>query len=75
MLQILEDLDKNSPSTVKDIILRVEGLTELPGRKKTTSLYSAYSYSLTRLSEHGFIEWVAPYGITERGRKYITSRA
>ena len=30
MLQVLEDLDENSPSIVKDIILRVEELEELP---------------------------------------------
>ncbi len=71
MLQVLEDLDDNSPSIVKDIILRVEGLEELPGRKKTKTIYSAFNYSLTRLLEHGFIEWVAPYRITEKGERYI----
>ena len=71
MLQVLEDLDENSPSIVKDIILRVEKLDELPERKKTKYFYSAFNYSLTRLLEHGFIEWVAPYRITEKGERYI----
>ncbi len=71
MLQVLEDLDDNSPSIVKDIILRVQELEELPSRKKTKTLYSAFNYSLTRLLEHGFIEWVAPYRITETGERYI----
>ena len=71
MLQVLEDLDENSPSIVKDIILRVQELEELPSRKKTKTLYSAFNYSLTRLLEHGFIEWVAPYRITETGERYI----
>ena len=75
MLKILEDLDKNSPSIVKDIIIRVEEVKELPSRKKTKSLYSAFNYSLTRLLEHGFIDWVAPYRITEKGERYITCRA
>ena len=71
MLKILEDLDENSPSIVKYIILRVQELEELPSRKKTKTLYSAFNYSLTRLLEHGFIEWVAPYRITETGERYI----
>ncbi len=71
MLEILEDLDDNSPSIVKDIILRVEGLDELPERKETKSFYSAFNYSLTRLLEYGFVEWVAPYRITEKGERYI----
>jgi len=75
MLQVLEDLDENSPSIVKDIILRVEGLEELPGRKRTKSIYSAFNYSLTRLLEHGLVEWVAPYRITEKGERYIRSCA
>ncbi len=71
MLEILEDLDENSPSIVKDIIIRVEGLEELPIRKRTKSLYSKYSSSLVRLLEHGFIDRVAPYKITVKGERYI----
>ncbi len=74
MLEILEDLDENSPSKVKDIIIRVEGLEELPGRKRTKSIYSAFGYSLTRLLEHGFIARVPPYRITVKGERYIRRR-
>ena len=75
MLKILEDLEENSPSIVKDIIIRVEGLEELPSRERTKSLYSHYRSSLVRLLEHGFIDWVAPYRITDKGERYIKSCA
>ena len=75
MLEILEDLEENSPSIVKDIIIRVEGLEELPSRERTKRLYSYYSSSLVRLLEHGFIDWVAPYRITDKGERYIKSCA
>ena len=71
MLRILDDLDRNSPSTVKDMILRVEGLEELPDRMRTKRLYSLYRSSLIRLLEHGHVYWAAPYRITGRGELYI----
>lgn len=75
MLRILEDLEKNSPSTVKNLILRVEGLEELPDRERTKRLYSKYRSSIIRLLEQGHVYWAAPYSITGRGETYIRNCA
>ena len=72
MRAILHDLNKHGPSKMREIILRTEGIDELPSREMTKKLYSYTRSSMVRLMIQGFVECLDDnvYKVTEKGRTY-----
>ena len=73
---ILEDLSKHGPSRMKEIIMRVEKIDQLPSRERTKKLYSYCRSTMVRLMIQGLVECSENkiYESTEMGKLHYLNR-